>query len=83
MNTVPRKASAIASLLPGYIAYEVLPIADQTYDVYSNPEIIPQLERFAFAASTYINPVMLPAVVLYAGIGWFAGKMIEKGLKKK
>ena len=83
LNTIPRKAAAIGTVLPGYIVYQFLPIIDQTYDVHSNPEILPQLERFAFATSTYVNPVMLPLVAVYAGFGWFAGKMIEKGLRKK
>ena len=81
LNTIPRKGAAIGTVLPGYITYQILPVIDQVYDVNSNPEILPQLERFAIAASTYVNPVMLPAVAMYAGLGWFAGKMIEIGMK--
>jgi hypothetical protein len=78
LNTAPRIGAAVATMFPGYVAYRVLPIVDQVYNINTNPEMFP--ERLAMAASIYINPVTIPAVAIYVGLGWLGGKVMERAI---
>ena len=82
LTDLPRTGAAIGVIAPAYIVYDVLPSFEQKYDLFANPETIPQLERFAVAASSYVNPLLLPAVAMYAGLGWLTGTFIEMAKNK-
>jgi hypothetical protein len=82
LNTIPRVGAAIGALAPGYIAFQVLPHIDSAYKFSEiAPEIVPQLERLAISASVYINPLTMPAVAAYAGLGFGAGKLVQMAIK--
>tara|TARA_Y100000310_G_C20444938_1_gene697908 strand:+ start:265 stop:660 length:396 start_codon:yes stop_codon:yes gene_type:complete len=83
IDTLPRACAAIGGVTPGYLIYRVHPVAVRmSGEIYNDLDVVTSLKTLAVAASVYVNPVTIPLVMMYAGLGWAAGRVIETALKR-
>ncbi len=78
LNTPSRKGAAAGFIFNGVVTYEILSGIFPQYDVYQNPDTLKQLEGLAFTSASYLNPLTLPVLAAYIGIGWGIGKLMER-----
>ncbi|MBI2572797.1 hypothetical protein HYV86_02970 [Candidatus Woesearchaeota archaeon] len=79
VDTPRRLATTVGAITPVIISYFLLPIIDKQYSLDQNPDISTQIDRLAQAITgTYFNPLAIPPVIGFIGIGYAFGVACEQ-----